>query len=225
MPSRLLFPDADAARDALTFARRAATLGADAVVRLQARAGTIAMATAALSARTLLEDVPTVLALRALPIDPDLECDLVVPASGLTATEHERELALPETAVSAAWAGVSPPQSGWEAHGELAASVIAERSQWGMAAVASALPSDPGEELVRTVRGRIWGEADDQLGGLPRGTAFAAMTLGFIHGDETAVLWRSRRWLRVSLRRGHVLVRQTVRTGLTPVRRTGPGPG
>ncbi|MFT4305788.1 MAG: hypothetical protein QM604_02730 [Microbacterium sp.] len=223
MSSRLLFPDAHAARDAVTFAGRAATLGADAVVRLRAAAGTLVMSTAALAPRTLLDDVPTVLALRALPVDPELECDLVVTAPGVAATDDPCALALPATAVSAPWAGIAPPQRGWRRYGEIPASVLAARAQWGMSAVAHALPADAGEELVRSVRGRVWGEDDDRLDALPRAVAFAAATLGFIHGEEAAVIREAPGWVRVTLRRGHVLVRRTVRSGLTPVRRTGNG--
>lgn len=221
MPFRLVFPDAAAAADALTFAGRAGALGPDAAVRLRAQAGTLAMTTAVLAPRTLLDDVPTVLAMRALPVDPELECDLIVAAPGLTATAAADELALPETSVTATWAGISPPRSGWEPAGELAASVLAARAQWGMTAVAHELPADPGEELVRTVRAHVWGAPDDQLLDLPRGTAFAGVAMGFVHGEERALLRTAPGWTRLTLRRGHVLVRRQVRAGLTPVRTTG----
>ncbi|MCX6501676.1 MAG: hypothetical protein NT132_04595 [Microbacterium sp.] len=115
-------------------------------------------------------------------MDPELECDLAVAAPGLVGTEDPLALALPETAVTAPWAGISPPRSGWEMQRELPASVLAARSQWGMAAVAHELPADPGEDIVRTVRAHIWGEADEELDGLPRGVAFAGTALGFVHG-------------------------------------------
>ncbi|MFT4211471.1 MAG: hypothetical protein QM626_06315, partial [Microbacterium sp.] len=198
-------------------------LGADAAVRLRAATGTLVMSTAALAPRTLLDEVPTVLALRTLPVDPELECDLVVTAPGLAATDDPLALALPETAVSAPWAGIAPPRRGWEPRGEIPASVLAARAQWGMSAVAHALPADAGEDLVRVVRGRVWGEEDHQLHGLPRAVAFAATTLGFIHGEETALVREAPGWVRVTLRRGHVLIHRTVRSGLTPVRRTGTG--
>ncbi|MDQ1128751.1 hypothetical protein [Microbacterium sp. SORGH_AS_0888] len=221
MPFRLLFPDADAAADALTFAGRAGTLGTDTAVRLQARAGVLVMTTAALAPRTLLDDVPTVLAMRVVPVDPELECDLAVAAPGLVATSAAGELALPETSVTATWAGISPPRSGWEPGGEIAASVLSARAQWGMTAVAHELPVDPGEDLVRTVRAHVWGAPDDQLLDLPRAVAFAAVTMGFVHGEEQASLRTAPGWSRLTLRRGHVLVRRAVRAGLTPVRATG----
>ncbi|WP_460773517.1 hypothetical protein [Microbacterium sp. GXF7504] len=221
MPSRLLFPDPEAAADALTFCGRAGTIGGETAVRLRAQGGTLVMTTAVLWPRTLTEETPTVLAMRALPVDPELECDLVVAAPGLVGTEDPRALALPETAVTAPWAGISPPRGGWEPAGEVAASVLAARSQWGMAAVAHDLPADPGEDIVRAVRAQVWGEADPDLLGLPRGVAFAGTALGFVHGEETATVRTAPGWTRLTMRRGHVLVRRAVRAGLTPVRRTG----
>jgi hypothetical protein len=223
MPTRLLFPDPDAAADALTFAGRAGTLGGDAAVRLRAQQGTLVMTTAVLAPRTLLEEIPTILGMRVLPVDPELECDLTVAAPGLVGTDDPRALALPETAVTAPWAGISPPRGGWEFQGELAASVLAARSQWGMAAVAHELPADPGEDVVRSVRAHVWGEVDAELDGLPRGVAFAGTALGFVHGDEKAQVRTAPGWSRLTLRRGHVLVRRAVRAGLTPVRATGAG--
>jgi hypothetical protein len=222
MSQRLLFPDSDAAADALTFAGRTARIGDDGV-RLQAANGTLAMTSAPLAPRGLFDATPTVLALRALPVDPELVCDLVVDPSLLTAAEDDpRAVVLPDVAISPAWAGISPPRSGWEPDPGIAASVLASRAQYGIAAVAEAMPADPGEDVVRTVRASVWGAPDDALGGLPLGVAFAAFALGFIAGEEEAAVRRAAAWTRVSLHRGHVLVRGPVRSGLTAVRETGP---
>ncbi|WP_159499981.1 hypothetical protein [Microbacterium sp. 18062] len=221
MSPRLVFPDADAAADVLTFAGRLSAVDPDASIRLVADRGRLVMTTGVLAPRGLMDAMPTVLAMRVLPVDAELECDLVVTASGLTATAADAEVALPDTAVRAAWAGVSPPRSGWDPAGRLASAVLASRAQWGMAAVAHELPADPGEDLVRAVRARIWGEDDEELAGLVRGTAFAAVSMGFVHGEEDAQVFRAPGWARVTLRRGHVLVRGPVRSGLTEVRATG----
>lgn len=221
MPERLLFPDPDAATDALTFAGRTSRLG-DGGVRLQASGGTLAMTSAPLAPRTLLDSTPTVLALRALPVDPELVCDLVVEASGLVPVEGDsRAVELPDVAQSLAWAGISPPRAGWERGGRIAASTLAARAQYGIAVVAETMPSEPGEDAVRSVRAAVWGAPDDALGGLPLGTAFAAFALGFIVGDEDAAVLSCGTWTRLSLRRGHILVRGPQRTGLGPVRSTG----
>lgn len=221
MPQRLLFPDSEAAADARTFAGRATRLG-DGAVRLRAADGTLVMTSAPLAPRGLLDSTPTVLGLRVLPVDPELVCDLVVEASTLVLDPSDaRAVLLPDTGLAPAWAGVSPPREAWIHVGGIAASVLAARAQWGITAVAEAMPQDPGEDIVRTVRASVWGQPDEALGGLPLGAAFAAFTLGFIGGDEQAVQRTSGPWTRLSLARGHVLVRGPVRTGLTSVRTTG----
>ncbi len=115
MPQRLLFADARAARDALTFAGRAQALG-DGAIRLQADGGTLAMTSAPLAPRGLFDATPTVLGMRMLPVDPELVCDVVVEASALTAAgDDEASSQLPDTGLAPSWAGVSPPRSGWVA--------------------------------------------------------------------------------------------------------------
>jgi hypothetical protein len=221
MSQRLIFADAPAAADALTFAGRTARVG-DGAVRLSASGGTLMMTSAPFAPRGLFDSTPTVLAMRALPVDPELVCDLVVEATALVnAADSADELELPETALSPSWAGVSPPRGGWEQAGSVAASVLAARAQWGIAAVAEALPQNPGEDAVRTVRAAVWGVPDDALGGLPLGVAFAAFTLGFIGGEEDATVRTSGSWTRVSLRRGHIIVRGPARVGMSAVRATG----
>ncbi|MFF0910191.1 hypothetical protein ACFWZW_05820 [Microbacterium enclense] len=221
MSARLLFPDPQAAADLLTFSSRAVRLG-DGTVRVRAQGGVLVTTSAPLAPRGLLDATPTVLGLRVSAIDPELECDLVVEASGLLpAPDDASAVVLPATATSPAWAGVSPPRAGWEKVDAVDAAVLAQRAQYGVAAVADALPADAGEDVVRAVRARVWGEADEALGGLPLGTAFAAFALGFIAGAEEAVVRRSGAWTRVTLQRGHVLVRGPVRSGLTAVRATG----
>ncbi|MEU1970583.1 hypothetical protein ABZ477_02920 [Microbacterium sp. NPDC019599] len=221
MSQRLIFPDAEAAADALTFASRTAMVG-DGGVRLQAANGTLAMTSAPLAPRGLLDSTPTVLALRALPVDPELLCDIVVEATQLAqAPDDSRAVELPETGLSPAWAGVAPPRTGWEASGTISAADLASRAQFGIASVAESMPADPGEDVVRAVRATVWAAPDDTLRGLPLGAAFAAFALGFIVGEEEARVFSSGPWTRITLRRGHVLVRGPVRSGLTPVRETG----
>lgn len=218
MSLRLRLADADSARDALTFAGRAAQAGADGV-RLQGANGVLAMTAAPLAPQGLLDRTPTVLAMRVLAADPELECDLVV--AELAATDDPVALGLPDTAIAPAWAGVAPPRGGWEPRGRISAATLASRAQWGIAAVAERLPQNPGEEAVRAVRGAVWGAPDEELRGLPLGVAFAAFTFGFIGGEEDARVMASGRWTRVTLRRGHVIARGPAVSGLTPVRPTG----
>lgn len=221
MSQRLVFADPQAAADVVTFAGRAGRLG-DTAVRLQAAGGTLVLTTAVLAPRTLLDATPTVLAMRMLPVDPELVCDVAVEATALSVSDDDPAyVSLPETAIAPAWAGVAPPRGGWVPGGEITASTLASRAQWGIAAVADGVPKDAGEDAVRAVRATVWGAADEALDLLPLGVAFAAFALGFIAGDEAAGVFTSGQWTRVTLVRGHVLVRRPIARGLTPVRRTG----
>lgn len=221
MPQRLLFPDSHAAADALTFASRTTRLG-DGAVRFRGEAGNLVMTSAPLAPRGLLDSTPTVLGMRVLPVDPELLCDVVVEASDLTLDPDDScAVILPETGLLPAWAGVAPPRTGWIDAGSISASVLASRAQWGIAAVAESVPQNPGEDVVRAVRATVWGAPDDALDGLPLGAAFAAFGLGFIVGEEQAQRRIAGTWTRLSLARGHVIVRGPVRSGLTPVRSTG----
>jgi hypothetical protein len=221
MPQRLLFRDARAASDALTFAGRATPLG-DGAIRLQAAEGVLVMTSAPLAPRGLFDATPTVLGMRMLPVDPELVCDLVVEASGLAiAPDDASSVVLPDTGLAPSWAGVSPPRGGWSALPGIAAATLAERAQWGIASVAETMPLNPGEDAVRSVRAAVWGVPDDAIGGLPLGAAFTAFALGFIAGEETARVLSSGPWTRVSLSRGHVIVRGPARIGMTDVRSTG----
>lgn len=221
MSPRLLLADAESAADALTFAGRADRF-TDEAVRLQATSGILVMTAAALAPRGIGDATPTVLAMRTLAADPELVCDLVVEASALSAAADDATaVQLPDTALSPAWAGVAPPRSGWSERPGIDASVLAAKAQGGIARVADAVPTDAGEDVVRAIRASVWGAPDDELGGLPLGVAFAAVSMGFISGSETARVFASGPWTRVSLQRGHVVVRGPVAIGLTPVRRTG----
>lgn len=218
MTRPLVLADADTARDVLTFAGRATQAGADGV-RLQAHAGVLVLTAAALAPQGLFDQTPTVLAMRIVQADPQLRCDLVV--DELTESENASELTLPDTARAPAWAGVAPPQDGWREIAAIASQTLAERAQWGISAVAHGSPTGAGEEAVRSLRARIWGEPDDNLLGLPRGVAFAAHAFGFISGAEQVRVTESGRWTRLAFSRGHVLTRGPAVAGLTAVRETG----
>lgn len=221
MPDRLLFPDPHSAADAMVFASRTARLTEDAV-RLRAADGVLAMTAAALAPRGLGDATPTVLGMRLLRVDPELVCDLVVTAADLrTDATDPSAVILPDVAVTAAWAGVSPPRSGWQTAGEIEADALRRHGAAGVAEVARALPDAPGDDVVRGIRSQIWGAPDPELLDLPRGVAFAAVALGFVNGPETARVLRAGPWSRIPLARGHILVRGPHATGLTGVRTTG----
>lgn len=218
MPPHLVLADPETARDVLTFVGRAARVS-DEGVRLQGEHGVLALTAAALSPRGLFDQTPTILAMRIVHADPEMQCDIVVDA--LTEADGDQTLALPETGLAPAWAGISPPRAGWSTRTTLSASTIAQRAQWGISAVARGATPGAGEDAVRSLRAAIWGEPDEDLDGLPRGVAFAAHAFGFISGEEEVAVTASGRWTRLGFRRGHVLSRGPAVTGLTAVRGTG----
>lgn len=218
MSTPLVLADAETARDVLTFAGRARRAGADGV-RLQASGGVLVISSAALAPQGLFDATPTVIAVRIVRADPQLRCDIVV--DELAADNLPDRLVLPATGLAPAWAGISPPRSGWVRQGELAAADVARRAQWGISAVARGMTPGAGEEAVRSLRARIWGEPDEELADLPRGVAFAADAFGFISGDEQVPYTTSGRWTRLSFARGHVISRGPAVSGLTAVRETG----
>lgn len=221
MAQRLLLADAETVRDLLTFVGRAARV-ADIGVRLQASGGVLRVSAATLAPTGLLDQTPTVLGMRIVRADEELVCDLVVDAASLAADPDDpTAIILPETAMLPAWAGITPPQTGWEHVGEVDATSLATTAAGGIALVAERVPTDAGEDVVRAVRGAVWGALDEDLHGAPRGVAFTADALGFIRGDERVGVFRAGRWLRFSASRGHVLSRGPAVMGLTAVRATG----
>lgn len=218
MQPLLVLADSDTARDVLTFLGRGNQVSDDGV-RLQASGGVLAMTAAALAPQGLFDQTPTILAMRIVHADPELQCDIVV--DELSRDDDERMLRLPESGRSPAWAGIAPPRGGWERSGDLDAATVAQRAQWGISAVARGATPGAGEEAVRALRAAIWGEPDEDLNGLPRGIAFAAHAFGFIAGEEHVPVTTSGRWTRLAFRRGHVISRGPAVTGLTAVRATG----
>ncbi|MBN9202096.1 MAG: hypothetical protein J0H70_12210, partial [Microbacterium chocolatum] len=168
MSPRLMFPDPLAAVDVLTFSGRAAALG-DGNVRLKAANGVLVLSSAPLAPKTLLDTTPTVLGMRAVEVDAELVCDLVVDAADLAADAGDsRAIALPETARTAPWAGISAPTGGWTRVGTLPASVLAARAQWGIAAVADIRVDHPAP-----VHSRHPGRYDAELPAVPEFVCYA----------------------------------------------------
>lgn len=236
MNARLVLSDPAAATDLLTFASRAAALD-EPLVRLQAAEGVLIATAAALAPASLIDATPTVLGMRVSRVDPEVECDLVIAADELAAGT-DAEIVLPERGRRAAWAGISPPRGGWAPLEPVSIATLRDVAERGIAVVAREAVPGLGEDLVRRIRARVWGEGASELGGLPAGVAFAATALGFFGAAATADpaadaaatpaaasgqarVWASGPWTRIALPGGHVLTRARTTAGLTAVRRTG----
>jgi len=212
MTLRLTEPGA--AGDLGTYLGRAAGLQ-DGSVRLIAGGGILAVYVPVLSPTSLLDDGATVLALRTFAIDdPALELDVIVPAGSVrsrleAAGEDGFDPGPPTPVYAVAWAGIVPPRGGWTRSGAVAASVLRDAAAAGIAEVAAAIPGTVGEAIVQAVRSRAWNVPITDA--IPRGAAFAAEMLGFLPPDgveETAACFEVGPWHRVSLARGHVLVKR-----------------
>ncbi len=116
---------------------------------------------------------------------------------------------MPPGTANAAWAGVAPPRSGWDADGLLDASDLREAAERGVREVADGVPPGAGAQAVAQLRARVWGRPlGAQLPDVPAGVAFAAEALGFLADDDPVALYRRPPWVRATTRRGHVLARR-----------------
>ncbi|MCP3425771.1 hypothetical protein NBM05_07055 [Rothia sp. AR01] len=207
----IMLADPAQSKDLATLLSRVRSIDDAAAVRLQARGSVLAAWVPVMSGETLLEQVPTVLGMRALHLAAPADLDLTVQASAILDRLARQEkaggvLTLPPVEVRAAWAGVVPPAAGWERAGTVSAEEIDTASREGMRAVEAALPANPGAAVLSTVRSRIWGTQDER--GIVTGAAFGATVLGFNDAAEAFELFTNGPWSRLSNRAGHILARR-----------------
>lgn len=222
MSTLLRLADPAAAADLETYLGRAAEV-LDGAARLVVGGGILAVYVPILHPAGLLDDAATVLGLRTVALsDQELEIDEVVPIASLRArlsSAADGEFGLPMAVYSVTWAGVAPPRSGWVRKPEPApASLLRSVAEEGIREVADALPVEPGEAVVKQVRQSVWNESIPGHESLPRGAAFAAVALGFVRtddgegtsgeDDEVGAVFEVGPWTRLTLRRGHVLVKR-----------------
>lgn len=211
------FADPRDLADLRTYATRAKAID-DGAIRLQASGSVLAAYVCVLRPRLLGESTPTILGLRTMALAEPASVDVTVALSAVLdrlarAGEDDVELPVPPTTVTESWAGVGAPRSGWEPMGALTDAVLRAAAEAGIAEVAGIVPDKPGALIVNNARAAVWGRELAGSGGLPAGAAFAALTLGFLGGDEQK-LYRSGRWFRLSGTRGHVLARTGAGLGL-----------
>jgi hypothetical protein len=211
MTSTFSLADAHAVADLQTYLGRAGRVE-NGSVRMVADHGALAVYTAVLYPHGLLDQTPTVLGLRVFQTDPEASFDSVVPTRSLLdrlARADHADIRMPLEVSTVTWAGISPPRGGWQQVGETDAALLTRVAAEGIDEVARTIPEGTGEQLVWRVRGSVWGAPIEQLFDVPAGVAFAADSLGFLaEGDETVPIYEVGTWTRVSLRRGHVLVKR-----------------
>ncbi|MEU4206626.1 transcriptional regulator [Rothia terrae] len=202
-------------RDLATFFSRARAVDSQVAVKLLSRGKALAAYVAVLAPATLLDAMPTVLGMRAVPLENSAHIDTVVEASALLdrlarIEDEGLKLTLPPVTVNAAWAGITPPLSGWQLQGSIDAETLRRTAKEGMDAVDQALPQNPGHAVLDTVRSRIW---SSPLPGfempIPAGVAFAAEVLGFLPSKsmDAVSVYTADGWVRLNAPGGYVLAR------------------
>jgi hypothetical protein len=203
------FADPRDLADLRTFATRAKAID-DGAIRLQAAGPVLAAYVCVLRPRLLGESTPTILGLRTMGLAEPSTLDVTVPLSAVLdrlarADEADVDLPVPPSKVTESWTGVSAPRTGWELVGSLPDAELRRSAEAGITEVAGMVPDRPGALIVNNARAAVWGRALDGSG-VPAGTAFAALTLGFL-ADGNQKLYRAGRWFRLTGTRGHVLAR------------------
>jgi hypothetical protein len=163
--------------------------------------------------KLLGEGTPTILGLRTMALASPSDLDLTVPLAAVAdrlarMAGDDVELQIPPMTLNESWAGISAPRGGWERVRELDPGMLIQAARDGVREISQIIPVNPGALIVNNARAAVWGRTLPGIdAALPGGTAFAAYVLGFVAPDETAVLFRSHRWLRLSTGRGHILVK------------------
>ena len=225
-PTELILADPQVTADLRNFVVRARA-AEDGAVRLQAVGGVLAAYVCMLRPRILGEDTPTVLGMRTMPLAQPAQLDTAVSLASVAdrlarMSPTDTVLPVPPMTVSESWTGVGAPRSGWVRGADVPFRLLEQAAHRGIREVAALVPASSGAPAVSSARGAVWGQ---QMSGtaetLPAGAAFAALTLGFLPSPSdagtlgpaqdtagaTAAVFHCGRWTRLSMPRGHVLVR------------------
>lgn len=210
MSTVIQFDDDRSVSDFKVFLQRAER-STDGVVRLRAERGTLRATVSTFAPFGLLDSSPTVLGMKIFSEQTAIDLDTLVNIRALMdrlarSEPQQTLLPLPPMRETASWAGVDAPQGGWIATGEIAASSLTGFALAGISEVAEALPNNAGELIVREVRQQVWSRELSEFPQLTSGVAFTSHILGFLSNQESAQLFESGRWLRLTTRSGHVLV-------------------
>lgn len=212
--------DSLALGDLHVFLGRAARVE-DGSVRLIAGSGVLAVYVSVLHPAGLLDESPTVLGLRTFALTSQDDFDVVVPVRSLLArvegllqaaaaadVAEPIVVAIPMQVNTVSWAAISPPRGGWKPLQSTQWDLLDSAARRGIDEVAAAIPAGTGEQIVHRVRTEIWGRPIDGLDFVPAGAAFAALSLGFLGEGDAVSIYEAGSWLRLTTKRGHVLVKR-----------------
>ena len=191
----------------------------DGSVRLIAGAGVLAVYVAVFYPSGLLDESPTVLGLRTFSLPEKETFDAVVPVGSLLQrlTNRKNEVTdvsapvtvnLPMQVHTVSWAAISPPRGGWSPLPATSSGVLDGVARAGIDEVATAIPTGTGEQIVHKVRSQVWGRPIPGLEHVPAGAGFAALSLGFLGGEESVQIFETGPWTRLTTKRGHVLAKR-----------------
>jgi hypothetical protein len=218
MSQAFTLQDSLALDDLSTYLSRAGRVE-DGSVRLIATSGVLAVYVAVFYPSGLLDESPTVLGLRTFSLPEREAFDVVVPVGSLLQrlTNKKSEVTdvaapvtvtLPMQVHTVSWAAISPPRGGWTPLPGTSSRLLDEVARAGIDAVAGAIPTGTGEQIVHRVRSEVWGQPIRGLEHVPAGAGFAALSLGFLSGDEDVQIFETGPWTRLTTKRGHVLAKR-----------------
>lgn len=210
--------DSNTLDDLSTYLSRAGRVE-DGSVRLIAASGVLAVYVAIFYPSGLLDESPTVLGLRTFSLPQKESFDVVVPVGSLLQRLANRKsevvdaaapvtVTLPMQVNTVSWAAISPPRGGWTPLPGTTGAVLDTVARAGIDEVATAIPTGTGEQIVHRVRSEVWGRPIPGLDHVPAGAGFAALSLGFLVGDEPVNIFETGPWTRLTTKRGHVLAKR-----------------
>ena len=219
-PAELVLADPQVTSDLRTFVVRARA-AEDGAVRLQAVGSVLAAYVCVLRPGALGSGTSTVLGMRTMPLAAAAQVDTVVSLASVADRlarmgENDTVLPLPPMTVTESWTGVGAPRSGWERGQDVPFKLLEQAAHRGIREVAALVPASSGAPVVQTAREAVWGQRLPELSvAIPAGAAFAALTLGFLPAGTQghAAVFHSGRWTRLSMPRGHVLIRSAALLG------------
>ncbi|WP_411699222.1 hypothetical protein [Conyzicola sp.] len=218
MSQAFTLQDSLALDDLSTYLSRAGRVE-DGSVRLIATSGVLAVYVAVFYPSGLLDESPTVLGLRTFSLPEKETFDAVVPVGSLLQRLANKKsdvtdaaapvtVTLPMQVHTVSWAAISPPRGGWTPLPGTSSRMLDEVARAGIDAVAGAIPTGTGEQIVHRVRSEVWGQPIRGLEHVPAGAGFAALSLGFLSGDEDVQIFETGPWTRLTTKRGHVLAKR-----------------
>lgn len=213
MTSNLLFQDHDDLRDLGSFLTRAKKLDESGMVRLKVYGNILTITVSPIFDSAIMGTGPKILGMRIATLAAEQNLDSVFEISSILERIAQLEgsqrldLAIPPVVKKAAWGGVSAPQDGWVALGEIDSNIFKESAESGISEVGEALGKSIGVSISNKLRFEVWGRTIEGTNGIPAGAAFALYALGFLDKDSSAAVFRSGAWLRLSTKFGHVLAK------------------